>query len=85
MNTEKINSMNKPDRSDSASNASPLLKINSDQRQSDFQASNTNKPKPDQQRLFDDKKQKEAETRRQPGDQERDERNEVRKINDDVE
>lgn len=85
MNSENSNSMNKPDRSDSASNASPLLKINSDQRQSDFQASNTNKPKPDQQRPSDDKKQKESQPRRQAGDQERDERNEGRKFNDEAE
>lgn len=85
MNIEKSNSMNKPDRSDSASNASPLLKINSDQRQSDFQASNTNKPKPDQQRPSDDKKQKESEPRRQSMDQDRDERKDDRAMNEEVE
>lgn len=85
MNSEQNNSMNKPDRSDTAKNASPLLKINSDQRQSDFQASNVNKPKPTPQRPSEDKKPKESEPRRQVGDQDRDERKEGRSFSEEAE
>ncbi|NOT79354.1 MAG: hypothetical protein HOP07_10210 [Bacteriovoracaceae bacterium] len=85
MNSEQSNSMNKTDRTDSAKHASPLLNINSDQRQSDFQASNVNKPKPTSQRPSDDKKLKESEPRRQVGDQDRDERKEGRSFNDEAE
>jgi len=77
--------MNKTGHSDSAKHASPLLNINSDQRQSDFQASEVNKPKLNPQRPSDDKKTKESEPRRQVGDQDREKRKEGRTFNDEAE